>query len=124
MSQPAPPDPLPQANRLSTLSLLLTAAVVLAGVVVLASGMAGGRLPPVPGPADRPAPDRTRAAEDGGLVIDRLDTWAETNGKERASPRGNNGVGNGVDGPPPGNPKENDGPGTRPGNPGNKGGGN
>jgi hypothetical protein len=35
--------------------------------------------------------------------------------------RGNNGVGNGQDPPPPGNPPVNDGPGTGPGNPGNKG---
>ena len=33
---------------------------------------------------------------------------------------GNNGVGNGIDPQPPGNPKINDGPGTGPGNPGNK----
>jgi len=37
--------------------------------------------------------------------------------------KGNNGVGNGVDPQPPGNPPVNDGPGTGPGNPGNKGGG-
>jgi hypothetical protein len=36
--------------------------------------------------------------------------------------KGNNGVGNGVDPQPPGNPPINDGPGTSPGNPGNKGG--
>src|SRR5260221_5774024 len=36
--------------------------------------------------------------------------------------KGNNGVGNGVDPQPPGNPPVNDGPGTGPGNPGNKGG--
>jgi len=36
--------------------------------------------------------------------------------------KGNNGVGNGVDPQPPGNPPINDGPGTGPGNPGNKGG--
>jgi len=35
-------------------------------------------------------------------------------------PKGNNGVGNGVDPQPPGNPKPNDLPGTSPGNPGNK----
>jgi hypothetical protein len=35
---------------------------------------------------------------------------------------GNNGVGNGFDPQPPGNPPINDGPGTRPGNPGNRGG--
>src|SRR5262249_19154650 len=35
---------------------------------------------------------------------------------------GNNGVGNGLDPQPPGNPPINDGPGTGPGNPGNKGG--
>lgn len=39
-------------------------------------------------------------------------------------PRGNNGVGNGVDPQPPGNPPINDGPGTGPGNPGNRGGAN
>jgi len=33
--------------------------------------------------------------------------------------KGNNGVGNGVDPQPPGNPPVNDGPGTSPGNPGN-----
>ena len=32
--------------------------------------------------------------------------------------KGNNGVGNGEDPQPPGNPKVNDGPGTGPGNPG------
>jgi len=36
--------------------------------------------------------------------------------------KGNNGVGNGIDPPPPGNPPLNDGPGTSPGNPGNRGG--
>jgi len=35
---------------------------------------------------------------------------------------GNNGVGNGFDPQPPGNPPINDGLGTRPGNPGNRGG--
>jgi hypothetical protein len=34
--------------------------------------------------------------------------------------KGNNGVGNGIDGQPPGNPPINDGPGTGPGNPGNR----
>jgi len=34
--------------------------------------------------------------------------------------KGNNGVGNGQDPPPPGNPPVNDGPGTGPGNPGNR----
>ena len=43
--------------------------------------------------------------------------------KKKISPtKGNNGVGNGVDPQPPGNPPINDGPGTSPGNPGNKGG--
>ncbi len=37
---------------------------------------------------------------------------------------GNNGVGNGEDPQPPGNPPVNDGPGTGPGNPGNRGGAN
>jgi len=37
-------------------------------------------------------------------------------------PKGNNGVGNGLDPQPPGNPPVNDGPGTAPGKPGNRGG--
>ncbi len=37
-------------------------------------------------------------------------------------PKGNNGVGNGVDPQPPGDPPINDGTGTGPGNPGNQGG--
>jgi len=42
--------------------------------------------------------------------------------EEVVSPhKGNNGVGNGVDPQPPGNPPVNDGPGTGPGNPGNRG---
>jgi hypothetical protein len=36
------------------------------------------------------------------------------------SARGNNGVGNGLDPQPPGNPPVNDGPGTGPGNPGQR----
>jgi len=42
-----------------------------------------------------------------------------TNGED---PKGNNGVGNGLDPQPPGNPPINDGPGTGPGTPGNQGG--
>ena len=38
----------------------------------------------------------------------------------QAREKGNNGVGNGPDPQPPGNPRVNDGPGTGPGNPGNK----
>ena len=40
------------------------------------------------------------------------------------SEKGKNGVGNGQDPQPPGNPPINDGPGTGPGNPGNRGGAN
>ena len=39
---------------------------------------------------------------------------------EKFKEKGNNGLGNGIDPQPPGNPKVNDGPGTSPGNPGNK----
>ena len=44
------------------------------------------------------------------------------NDHDHGGPKGNNGVGNGLDPQPPGNPPINDGPGTGPGNPGNKGG--
>ena len=39
---------------------------------------------------------------------------------EKFKEKGNNGLGNGFDPQPPGHPKVNDGPGTSPGNPGNK----
>ncbi len=39
--------------------------------------------------------------------------------KDSTKTKGNNGVGNGIDPAPPGNPSENDGTGTGPGNPGN-----
>jgi hypothetical protein len=49
--------------------------------------------------------------------------WKGNNGLgSEPSWRGNNGVGNGDDPQPPGNPHINDGPGTGPGNPGNRGG--
>ena len=45
-------------------------------------------------------------------------------GPDRGSgPKGNNGVGNGIDPPPPGNSGTNDVPGTGRGNPGSQGGG-
>jgi len=40
--------------------------------------------------------------------------------EEKDKEKGNNGLGNGIDPQPPGNPKVNDGPGASPGNPGNK----
>jgi hypothetical protein len=43
---------------------------------------------------------------------------AQSGGTGTAVPKGNNGVGNGVDPPPPGNPPINDAAGTGPGNPG------
>ena len=45
---------------------------------------------------------------------------AKSSGGGGGGPKGNNGVGNGPDPQPPGNPRINDGPGTGPGNPGNK----
>jgi hypothetical protein len=47
-------------------------------------------------------------------------SFADTVGSAVARPKGNNGLGNGFDGQPPGNPPINDGPGTSPGNPGNR----
>ncbi len=50
--------------------------------------------------------------------INLYDVWVKL-----PQPKGNNGVGNGIDPPPPGNPLSvNDGPGTGPGDPGNQGG--
>ena len=47
---------------------------------------------------------------------------AKSTGGRPSHPKGNNGVGNGIDPQPPGNPPVNDGPGTGPGHPGNRGG--
>jgi hypothetical protein len=47
-------------------------------------------------------------------------TDAEQERAGKLKEKGNNGVGNGLDPQPPGSPKVNDGPGTSPGNPGNK----
>lgn len=51
-------------------------------------------------------------------------SFAVRPGFARNTYHGNNGVGNGLDPQPPGNPPINDGPGTGPGNPGNQGGPN
>lgn len=63
------------------------------------------------------------ALKDWGKVVDL--TMTRPNDGVSAfgnGPKGNNGVGNGIDPQPPGNPPINDGPGTGPGKPGNKGG--
>ena len=49
------------------------------------------------------------------------DTVIEPPNGEDPPTKGNNGLGNGVDGQPPGNPPINDNEGNSPGNPGNKG---
>jgi hypothetical protein len=73
--------------------------------------------PPVnDGPRTSPANPRNRQSQ----------SWSGQTPQEREGKfkeikeKGNNGLGNGIDPQPPGNPKVNDGPGTSPGNPGNK----
>lgn len=67
-----------------------------------------GATPPPPPPCPEPKPDKPGKDK------------PDKPGKNK--PKGNNGVGNGEDPQPPGNPPINDGPGTGPGNPGNRGG--
>jgi hypothetical protein len=57
------------------------------------------------------------------LTLKALPAFAR-NGSYPPAARGNNGVGNGLDPQPPGNPPINDGPGTGPGSPGNQQGSN
>jgi hypothetical protein len=67
----------------------------------------------------------TTAAKAGILVPPAMTLMLSTSMSSSAiaaSARGNNGVGNGLDPQPPGNPPINDGPGTSPGSPGNRGG--
>lgn len=57
-----------------------------------------------------------------GVNYDGTNTTVTYRVTEAVPEKGNNGVGNGEDGQPPGAPPVNDGAGTSPGNPGNKGG--
>ena len=73
--------------------------------------------PPVNnGPGTSPGNPRNRQSQSRSGQ-----TPQEREGKfKEIKEKGNNGVGNGPDPQPPGNPKNNDGLGTSPGNPGNK----
>ena len=71
-----------------------------------------------------PMPSSTASAASTSLSGDEASFNSRTATKAAAKGtkvKGNNGVGNGLDPAPPGNPPENDGPGTSPGNPGRKG---
>lgn len=53
------------------------------------------------------------------VTLSVMPSFASTgSGQTELREKGNNGVGNGIDGQPPGNPPVNDGTGTGPGNPG------
>ncbi len=54
------------------------------------------------------------------LTLKAVPSFASSGSNYTPRLKGNNGVGNGLDGQPPGNPRINDGPGTSPGNPGNR----
>jgi hypothetical protein len=71
------------------LTFSVSAAVLLTGIVLLSNEAAGTGLAPLPDPDDGTALVDGVAPEDGdGIVVDRLDTWAETKGKKKASPVG------------------------------------
>ena len=57
------------------------------------------------------------------LTLSAKPAFAQQGSSQGRGSQGNNGVGNGIDGPPPGNSGRNDAPGTGPGNPGSQGGG-
>lgn len=72
-------------------------------------------------------PEHEDEDDDGQVVVPEPEPEPEPEPTPTPKPKkekGNNGVGNGEDPQPPGNPPINDGPGTSPGNPGNKGHGN
>jgi hypothetical protein len=52
------------------------------------------------------------------LTLKAIPSLASTGSGVTEREKGNNGLGNGIDPQPPGNPKVNDGPGSSPGNPG------
>jgi hypothetical protein len=61
-----------------------------------------------------------RAAYVAPLILSLKAEPAFASNGSRGSANGNNGVGNGLDPQPPGNPPVNDGPGTGPGHPGQR----
>jgi len=69
------------------LTFSASAGALLAGILLLASDAAGTGLAPVPDPGDETT-ELTVASSDGGDVVDRLDTWAETKAKPKVSPVG------------------------------------
>lgn len=73
---------------------------------------------------DAPALQTSQASPDSPVQRVRANPLETREIEQRSKEikRGNNGVGNGIDPQPPGNPPQNDGVGTGPGNPGNKGG--
>jgi hypothetical protein len=90
-----------------------TVALILLGVPAVAS--AQGNKPKDKGSS---SPGQPPAVQSTPIP---LMPFFPTTGKG-SRPKGNNGVGNGIDPPPPGNPPVNDGIGTGPGQPGNRGG--
>jgi two-component system, OmpR family, sensor kinase len=82
-------------------------------------GVPGGMQPGGVGGAAGRAFGQNTAAQAGTFGKQKAATKGK--GKSQGGPKGNNGLGNGIDPQPPGNPPVNDGPGFRPGNPGNRG---
>jgi hypothetical protein len=79
-----------------------------------AKGSDNGKQPGVTVTAVTPADSSSRGP--GDVMLTSTDRTAS----KQSPVKGNNGVGNGEDPQPPGNPRINDGPGTSPGNPGNR----
>ena len=106
----------------------ILASFVLLSVPVLALFVFGTGLSATPQAEVEMSPVVLVVDNQTGSEVVSLKNWSYTGQKpHHCSPSetcraGNNGVGNGEDPQPPGNPRINDGPGTGPGNPGNKGG--
>lgn len=77
----------PRLFRWFTFSL--SAGVLVTGIALLSNRASGTGLAPLPDPDDETASVVQAGAEAGDdAVVDRLDTWAETKAKAKASPVG------------------------------------
>lgn len=91
-------------------------------IVYQAGGEVGDCAEPEPEPIPEPEPNPHPEHPEHPDHPAHPDNGNNGNHYGQTRPHGNNGVGNGEDPQPPGNPPINDGPGTGPGNPGNRGG--
>jgi len=71
-----------------SVGLISASTVLLTGILLLSAEAANTTLPPSADPSDDavPSSQAVRAGENDPLIVDRLNTWAETKSKGKISP--------------------------------------